>query len=158
MPPSKSAEYNRRGDAHHPAATVSLFNRVSFFSLMGSSFNHHDCNGRWVRNGRTDRLDPIWHRCGPLVLDGTALENRSPFLDPGCRTETIDWRKTNPSPTPRYCGNARDCHDPANVDILAPLPPAVDWPWCAWAASHCHESSRRCVERSCVHHSTSCRL
>ena len=25
MPPSKSADYNRRGDAHHPAATVSLF-------------------------------------------------------------------------------------------------------------------------------------
>lgn len=25
MPPSKSADYNRRGDAHHPAAAVSLF-------------------------------------------------------------------------------------------------------------------------------------
>ena len=31
MPPSKSADYNRRGDAHHPAAAVSLFNRLSFF-------------------------------------------------------------------------------------------------------------------------------
>jgi len=25
MPPSKSAEYNRRGDAHHPAAAVPFF-------------------------------------------------------------------------------------------------------------------------------------
>ncbi|MFL2905385.1 MAG: hypothetical protein ACJZ8W_10330 [Limisphaerales bacterium] len=40
MPPSKSADYNRRGDAHHPAATVSLFPPFSglpFFIKTGES-------------------------------------------------------------------------------------------------------------------------
>jgi len=37
MPPSKSAEYNRRGDAHHPAATVSLL--IGF--LLSRGWGHH---------------------------------------------------------------------------------------------------------------------
>ena len=32
MPPSKSADYNRRGDAHHPAAAVSLFPHIRALS------------------------------------------------------------------------------------------------------------------------------